>query len=156
MYLNVQGNVTAICVITKSPTYKEEAGESKVEMTKACAKCQEMTREGMQVVPLDLIFFKDLALPAMKIKFADVIQVWGRESSRENARRGKNFLDRTLIVEAWRPRVTDPMGMAKELEVRMEINARDNELRHLFAQYMTECKPLIREWVTDAIQGKKE
>ena len=156
MYLNFTGNVLAVCVAAKKPEYTEEAGARRVEVTRLPAKCKELTPDGLQTVSLDLLFFEGLAIPAMKIDMGQVLVVMGRESSKEYFKYKKYSLERTLVVEAWWFRELDPGGMLEGLKMRREMNARQDEFRELFAQFLTEAKPSILKWVYDANNHKEE
>ena len=147
MYLNNAGNVFAVCTVVSTPEYKEEVGEKRLELTKAYAKCTEMTPDGKQNVGVNLMFFSALALPAMKIAPGMKLLVAGCQETEERYVYGRNRLEHTLYVEWWSARVIDPLGLEAELRTRREIDSKVNDLRLLFAQFLTECKPTIGNWV---------
>ena len=149
MYLNVMGNVHAVCRAIGKPKYTEEVGEKRVELTKVTARAVEMTPDGKQSLTLILLFFGQMAIPAMKIDINDTLVIDGREEVRSTFQRGKNLLERSVLVEAWQPQDNDPCGMAQELKVRREVAVRRFEYRDLMAEFLTNWKPTIIKWVVN-------
>lgn len=148
-YINYQGNIFADCVITGNPTYKEEAGEYKREITKAFAKCKEVTPEGIQTVNLDLYFASAFAIPAYKLKSGMSIVILGRERSKEEYTHGRAVLSRIVFVDWWFPRWVDPLGMLEELQARRAIAAQEKELKQAVAEWLEKCMPLITDSVIE-------
>ncbi len=155
MYININGNVIASCLAFTNPVYQEEAGEHRVEMTKAFAKCKESTPDGMQTVNLNLLFFNNLALPAMKIAAGTNLIIFGRESTKERLSYGKHSLERNVFVDSWFPRVIDPLNMLEELKVKRTLEAQKEEQKLMFAAMLTQCKPTIIQWVISALEGQQ-
>lgn len=149
MYLNVMGNVHAVCRAIGKPKYTEEVGEKRVELTKVSAKAVEMTPDGKQSLVLTLLFFGQMAIPAMKIDINDTLVIDGREEVRTAFQRGKNLLERSVLVEAWQPQDNDPCGMAQELKARREVAVRRFEYRDLMAEFLTSWKQTIIKWVVE-------
>ena len=149
MYLNVMGNVHAVCRAIGKPKYTEEVGEKRVELTKVSARAVEMTPDGKQSLVLNLLFFGQMAIPAMKIDINDTLVIDGREEVRTAFQRGKNLLERSVLVEAWQPQDNDPCGMAQELKARREVAVRRFEYRDLMAEFLTSWKLTIIKWVVD-------
>lgn len=158
MYLNMNGNVAAVCVVASKPEYREEVGERKMEMTKVYAKCKESTPDGPQVVNLDLLFYGGLAIPAMKISSGMTLIVFGRESPKERFTKGKYTLERSLFVTGWSARDIDPLGNLEELKVRREIKTRDRELKETFWEWLNlpQIKSLLNQWFLEFLEGYKE
>ena len=156
MYINSTGNVVCTCVAITKPIYKEESGEMRSELTYIIGKCRESSPEGTQTVTLDLNFYGNLAIPAMKIDAGQSLVIFGRERSEEKMVFGKYRLKRTVIVDCWLFRDIDPGGMLDELKMRREMALRDKEFRELFAQYLTECRPAIVKWVLEDAKTAKE
>ena len=153
-YINYQGNIFADCAIVNKPKYREEVGEYKKELTKVFAKCREQTPEGVQTVNLDLCFFSALAIPAMKLTPGMCIIVLGRESTKELYTRGKNTLERTVIVDWWTAREIDPVGMLEELKARRMISSKEKELQQMVAEWLEKCLPIIIANVAEEIKNK--
>lgn len=149
MYQNIQGNVHTVCKVIGKPKYAEEVGAKRVEMTKVPAKATEMTPDGKQYVSLILLFYGELAIPAMKIDIGDNLIIDGREEVRTAFQRGRNLLERSLLVEAWDQQDNDPCGIKQELKVRHEISVRKIEYRDLMAEFLTSWKQTIIKWVAD-------
>ena len=156
MLISVEGNMFCLCMITGSPQYAEEFGAYKSELTRVYAKAKQTTPDGVQTVNLTLYFWDSMAIPAMKLKPGSQIVVTGRTMSQNRIVREKMTLETMVAVEWWTPRETDPMGMLDELKARREIGERRNELKILFAQYLTECKGAILGWVADWFKEKME
>lgn len=150
MYINIQGNVFAVCRTVAKAQYYEESGQNRKELTRISVIAKEKTAYNVQDVPLELLFYEDMAIPAMKIGAGQYLEVTGHEMSREKRIYGRNKLRRTLIVTSWRFREIDPGAMQEALKTRREIAAREKEFRQLFAEYLTECKPYIVNWVLEA------
>lgn len=158
MYLNFQGNVHTVCRVIGKPKYTEETGEKRVELTKVSARAVEMTPDGKQSLVLNLLFFGQMAIPAMKIDINDTLVIDGREEVRSTFQRGKNLLERSVLVEAWQPQDNDPCGMAQELKARREVAVRRFEYRDLMAEFLTSWKPTIIKWVVgyfNELRGNK-
>ena len=156
MYINDHGNVLATCTITSKPTYIEDAGAKREEMTYIFAKCWETSPEGTQTVSVKLFFIGALAIPAMKLEPNKTLLIAGRERSKESVHWGRNRLERTVLVDYWSPREIDPCGMLEELKQRRENAAREKEYRELFAEYLTEAKPSILQWVVEYIRAARQ
>ena len=156
MYLNAMGNVHTVCKVIGKPKYAEEVGAKRVEMTKVPAKATEMTPDGKQYVSLILLFYGELAIPAMKIDIGDNLIIDGREEVRTAFQRGRNMLERNLLVEAWDQQDNDPCGIKQELKVRHEISVRKIEYRDLMAEFLTNWKQTIIKWVMDYIAALRE
>ena len=156
MYLNVTGNVAATCTITSKPAYMEECGVKRQEATYCYAKCRECSPEGTLTVTVKLLFFENMAIPAMKIAPGQTLFVLGRERAQEKTNWGKIRLEHTLIVDYWDFREIDPAGMLEELKQRREIDTRQKEFRTMFAEFLTEAKPSIIKWVMDAAREMRK
>ena len=156
MYLNGNGNVLAQCIVIGKAEFKESVGEHHVDLTKIPAMAKESTPDGTQTVNLQLCFFAASAIPAMKIPVGMNIIVAGRESSKELFQNKRYTLERTISVDWWQPRDTDPLHYLEELKVRRQMNTMDDELRILFAKLITEVKGTIIEWVTDWMKNNIE
>ena len=160
MYINVNGNVHATCSALTEPIYREEVGESRVEMTSLFAQCKEMTAHGIQHVNLSLLFFDGFAIPATKIKVGSMLVIDGRESSKEYRKRseegGRRYaLERTVIIEAWDFRILDPGGMLQQLAVRREYAIREKEMQDLFAEWLSKCKDTILGWFIEWVKANR-
>lgn len=155
MYVNQNGNVVCICSAVGMPEYREEAGAKHTEITLLQARCREESADGTQTVALTLLFFGNMAIPAMKITSGQVLVVMGRERSNSMYVWGKHRLDRTLFVDWWDFRCIDPGGMLTELSTRREIAVKDREYRQILAEYLTEIKPTIIKWVFDEMKRLK-
>lgn len=152
MYLNVTGNTFAVCQIVSKPQFVEEYGEYKKDLTKVSARCKETSAEGTQTVNLSLYFWDGLAIPAMKISVGMSIWVAGREKTMSYTKNGKNVLERSLFVEGWGARETDPLGMLVELQARREAKVNEETLRLTFLELLTQAKPAILQWIADWIK----
>ena len=156
MYINAAGNVLAQCIVIGKAEFKESVGEHHVDLTKIPAMAKESTPDGTQTVNLQLCFYAASAIPAMKIPVGMNIIVAGRESSKELFQNKRYTLERTISVDWWQPRDTDPLHYLEELKVRRQMNTMDDELRILFAKLITEVKGTIIEWVTDWMKNNIE
>ena len=156
MYINNYGNVAAPCYIVSKPTYMEESGAKRVELTYANGKCRENSPEGTQTVAVRLLFYENFAIPAMKISPGQMLVILGRERAQETRHWGKDKLERTVIVDWWALREIDPCGMLQELEKRREIAVREKEFKEMFAEFLTEAKPTILKWMTEALMALRK
>ena len=156
MYVNANGNVVCVCTITSMPVYLEESGEKKVELTRMAAKCIESSPEGTQTVFMSVLFYTVLAIPAKALKPGDVIVVLGREMSKEKVQWGRHKLDRTVIVDFWIPRWIDPLGLIMNLQIRRDVALKAREYKEMIAEYLTECKPAIVQWVAEYFKSMKD
>ena len=149
MYINYFGNVFCDCVVVGKPKYQEEAGEYRKEMTRVSAKCKEQTPNGVQQVNLNLYFFDSFAIPAMKISSGMCIVAAGRERTNSTKSKGHYYLDRTVFVDWWTPRESDPIGMLTELKARREITVREKEFKEIFWEWLNlpACRELVMGWL---------
>ena len=155
MYLNVNGNVALVCTLTSQPMYLEVTGAYKQELTRIAAKCMENSPEGTQTIFMTVLFYTNLAIPAKALKAGDVIVVFGREMSKEKFQWGKHKLERTVIADFWIPRWIDPLGMITSLQVHRDAAIKEREYKTILAEYLTECKPAIIQWVVDYFKAMK-
>ena len=155
MYLSVHGNTICVCTLTTQPMYLEETGEYKQELTRIGAKALELSPEGTQTIFMTVLFYKNMAIPAKALKAGDVIVVFGREMSKEKFQWGKHKLERTVIADFWIPRWIDPLGMITNLQVHRDATIKEREYKTILAEYLTECKPAIIQWVVDYFKSMK-
>lgn len=153
MYINIQGNVFAICTITSDSMFVEEFGEYKKDMTTMFASCKEQTPDGLMTVFLKLSFYGNMAIPASKIGKGACVAVAGREKTREYRAAGKNQLERNLMVEWWVPRNIDPLGAMAKLKAIQEANAGEMESRKQFAHYLNMSKTVVQKWALEAMDS---
>ena len=156
MYINAAGNILAQCIVIGKAEFKENVGEHHVDLTRIPAKAKEATPDGTQTVNLQLCFYAASAIPAMKIPVGMNIIVAGRESSKEVFQNKRYVLERSVSVDWWVPRDTDPLHYLEELKVRRQMNTMDEELKILFAKLLTQAKSTIIEWVTDWMKNNIE
>ena len=156
MYINAAGNILAQCIVIGKSEFKENVGEHHVDLTRIPAKAKEATPDGTQTVNLQLCFYAASAIPAMKIPVGMNIIVAGRESSKEVFQNKRYVLERSVSVDWWVPRDTDPLHYLEELKVHREMNTMDAELKILFAKLLTQAKSTIIEWVTDWMKNNIE
>lgn len=149
MWISVEGNSFGQCVIASNPKYQEEVGEHKSELTTCNAKAKQSTPDGVQTVSLTLFFWSGMAIPAMKLKAGTNIMVAGRSTSREFSIRQVHALETKVYVDWWEPRNPDPLGIVEELKVRHEFKVREDEMKILFAQFLTQSKGAILTWMKD-------
>lgn len=153
-YINYHGNVFCDCIVVSKPKYHEKYGVYESEMTEISARSKENTPEGIQSVNLNLQFYGQFAIPAMKIPMAMCLVVFGREATKQRLTGGRNILERTLVVDWWTAREKDPLGMLEELRERRTIATREKELKEIFASWLNDCMPVITQTVIDKIRER--
>lgn len=151
-YINHYGNVFCDCIAVSKPKYHEQFGVYEAEMTELSARCKENTPEGIQSVNLNLQFYGQFAIPAMKIPAGMCLVVFGREVTKQRLTGGRNILDRMLVVDWWTAREKDPLGMLAELSERRTIATREKELKEIFASWLNDCMPVIVQTVIGKIK----